>query len=129
MAELKPCPFCGGEAGSVVTPKTKLKTHFAKIIVCGTSEKPYFNILYFDSTDGLYHVGFGSYCLNYVFQRLNDEFDICERETYCTGCVWKGTRHQKCSCCRRNLYMKDNYKHYNPLHAKRGRSDDGQASD
>lgn len=28
----------------------------------------------------------------------------------CTGCVWLNTRHQKCSCCRRNQYIKDNYK-------------------
>lgn len=27
-----------------------------------------------------------------------------------TGCVWLNTRHQKCSCCRRNQYIKDNYK-------------------
>lgn len=27
----------------------------------------------------------------------------------CTGCRWKGVRPQKCSCCRRNAYMKDNY--------------------
>ena len=28
----------------------------------------------------------------------------------CDGCVWNGKRHQKCSCCRRNRNMKDNYK-------------------
>lgn len=28
----------------------------------------------------------------------------------CDGCAWKGLRHQKCSCCRRNQYIKDNYK-------------------
>ena len=28
----------------------------------------------------------------------------------CPGCVWLNTRHQKCSCCRRNQYIKDNYK-------------------
>ena len=27
----------------------------------------------------------------------------------CDGCHWKGRRHQKCSCCRRNRHMKDNY--------------------
>lgn len=30
-------------------------------------------------------------------------------DTDCTGCRWKGVRPQKCSCCRRNVYMKDNY--------------------
>ncbi len=28
----------------------------------------------------------------------------------CVGCAYNGKRHQKCSCCRRNQYMKDNYK-------------------
>lgn len=27
----------------------------------------------------------------------------------CTGCAWKGKRHQKCTCCRRNVNMKDNF--------------------
>lgn len=31
---------------------TKIKTHFAKIIVDGTADKPCFSILYFDPTDG-----------------------------------------------------------------------------
>ena len=61
---------CGGNK--------KIKTHFARIIVCGTPEKPYFNILYFDPCDKTYHVGFGSFCLEYVFQWLNEEFEIVE---------------------------------------------------
>lgn len=28
----------------------------------------------------------------------------------CDGCKWNGKRYQKCSCCRRNRNMKDNYK-------------------
>ena len=31
-----------------------------------------------------------------------DAFEIGD----CGGCKWKG-RHQKCSCCRRNRYMRD----------------------
>lgn len=27
----------------------------------------------------------------------------------CDGCVWKGLRHQRCSCCRRNRFLKDGY--------------------
>lgn len=27
----------------------------------------------------------------------------------CVGCAWLGKRHQKCSCCRRNANMKDNF--------------------
>lgn len=26
-----------------------------------------------------------------------------------TNCRWRGTRPQRCSCCLRNIYMKDNY--------------------
>ena len=29
-----------------------------------------------------------------------------ERQKGCDGCRWKG-RHQKCSCCARNRYLKD----------------------
>ena len=31
------------------------------------------------------------------------------REYGCEGCRWFGVRHQKCSCCIRNIHMKDNY--------------------
>ena len=55
---------------------TKIKTHFARIIVGGTTEKPYYNILYFNPTDKEYHIGFGSYCLEYVFKWLAEEFEI-----------------------------------------------------
>lgn len=27
----------------------------------------------------------------------------------CSGCRWWGVRPQRCSCCRRNPNMKDNY--------------------
>lgn len=27
----------------------------------------------------------------------------------CDGCAWKGLRHQRCSCCRRNRFLKDGY--------------------
>lgn len=64
---------CGGNK--------KIKTHFARIIVCGKPEKPYYNILYFDPTDRTYHVGFGSYFLEYVFQWLAEEFEIVEDVT------------------------------------------------
>ena len=98
----------------VCNQKNRIKTHFAKIIVSGTSEKPCYDILYFDPTDQKYHIGFGSYCLDYVFKWLAEEFEIEDAahtaDLDCTGCVWLNTRHQKCSCCRRNQYIKDNYK-------------------
>ncbi|MFQ6962931.1 MAG: hypothetical protein ACLRR6_02035 [Oscillospiraceae bacterium] len=58
--------------------KNRIKTHFAKIIVSGTSKKPCYDILYFDPTDRKYHIGFGSYCLDYVFKWLAEEFEIEE---------------------------------------------------
>lgn len=36
--------------------------------------------------------------------------DVPAVDLDCTGCVWLNTRRQKCSCCRRNQYIKDNYK-------------------
>ena len=32
----------------------------------------------------------------------------------CDNCKWLGKRHQKCSCCRRNSGMKDNYEEKTP---------------
>lgn len=32
----------------------------------------------------------------------------------CEGCKWLGKRHQKCSCCRRNHGIKDNYEGKTP---------------
>lgn len=57
---------------------TKIKTHFAKIFVGGTAEKPCFHILYFDPTDREYHIGFGSFSLEYVFKWLSEEFEIID---------------------------------------------------
>ncbi len=58
--------------------KTKTKTHFARIVVGGTAEKPYYNILYFDPDDKKYHIGFGSFRLEYVFRYLLEEFEIVD---------------------------------------------------
>ena len=59
----------------------KIKTHFAKIIVEGTAEHPYYGILFFDPTDGEYHVGFGSYYIGNVFQWISEEFEIVDAPT------------------------------------------------
>lgn len=64
------------QSADVCTLKDKIKTSFAKIFVSGTPDRPYFNILYFDPVDQDYHVGFSSYCLEYVFKWLSDEFEI-----------------------------------------------------
>ncbi len=64
------------QSADVCTHKDKIKTGFAKIFVSGTPDRPYFNILYFDPVDQDYHVGFSSYCLEYVFKWLSEEFEI-----------------------------------------------------
>ena len=61
--------------------KHKIKTSFARIIVEGTPAKPYYNIEYFDPTDKEYHIGFGSYYLDNVFNWFAKEFEITESHT------------------------------------------------
>ena len=87
----------------------KIKTHFAKIIVGGTCEKPCYEIMYFDPTDRKYHIGFGSLCLEYVFKWLEDEFEItAEAPTIEARPVVRGEWEQRkdvigfvrCSVCK-----------------------------
>lgn len=56
----------------------KIRTHFTSIIVSGTVEEPFYEILYFDPTDGEYHIGWGSYKLANVFKWLSEDFEIME---------------------------------------------------
>ena len=58
--------------------KEKIKTPFAKVIVDGRGANSYFSILYFDPTDKDFNIGYSSYYLNYVFNWLNEEFEIVE---------------------------------------------------
>ena len=68
--------------------KHKIKTSFARIVVEGTPEKPYYNIEYFDPMDKEYHIGFGSYYLDNVFNWLAEEFEITEPRTETnTDCI------------------------------------------
>ena len=60
---------------------TKIKTHFAKIIVEGTAEKPYYSILYYDPTKKEYFNGYGSYFIGNVFNWLSECFEIVEAPT------------------------------------------------
>lgn len=56
--------------------KPKIITHFAKIIVEGTAEKPYYSILYYDPTKDEYINGYGSYNIENVFKWMEEEFSI-----------------------------------------------------
>lgn len=40
---------------------------------------------------------------------LSAKDKMLESNRVCSGCRWKGVRPQRCSCCRRNIYMKDGY--------------------
>lgn len=64
------------QSADACTHKNKIKTNFAKIFVSGSAEKPYYNILYFDTVDKKWHVGYGSFYLSYVFKWLSEEFEI-----------------------------------------------------
>lgn len=70
--------YISREAAIADERKHKIKTPFARIVVEGTPEKPYYNIWYFDPTDGECHIGFGSYCLDNVFNWLAEEFEVTE---------------------------------------------------
>ena len=93
----------------------KIKTHFAQIIVRGKAEKPYYEILYFDTEDRTYHIGFGSYCLDYVFEWLSNEFEIVEAEQEADVAPvrhgrWVTTApHPYCSLCFVECRDKTNY--------------------
>lgn len=72
---------CNKQQRTTATPddcikKTKRKTNFAKIIVSGAAEKPYYEIMWFDYMDRQYNVGYGSYNLVFVFQWLSECFEI-----------------------------------------------------
>lgn len=107
--------ICGNSA--------KIKTPFAKIFVSGTVDKPYYEILYLDTSDRTYHIGFGSYCVEYVFKWLSEEFEIIETEpsadvapvvhgkwkpvrytTYCSCGKSYETYHYLCTACNHVAY-------------------------
>lgn len=88
--------ICGNSA--------KIKTPFAKIFVSGTVDKPYYEILYLDTSDGTCHIGFGSYYVEYVFKWLSEEFEIIETEPSADVALvvhgtWEPVRYTThCSC-------------------------------
>lgn len=61
--------------------KKKHKVKSAKIVVRKIDEKPYYEIKYFDLSDNEYHIGYGSYKLEYVFEWLEQCFEIVEKNT------------------------------------------------
>lgn len=58
----------------------KIRTNFAKIIVSGKRENPYYEIMYFHPEKNELCIGYSSYNLEYVFQWLQDIFEVVEDE-------------------------------------------------
>lgn len=91
---------CNKQQRTTATPddcikKTKRKTNFAKIIVSGTAEKPYYEIMWFDYMDRQCNVGYGSYNLSFVFRWLSECFEIEDAPQVdvvevvrCKDCTW-----------------------------------------
>lgn len=69
-----------GEALTNANPRetNKIKTHYARIVVDGTVEKPYYSIEWYDHTKNEYFLGYSSYYIGYVFKWLEECFEIVE---------------------------------------------------
>ena len=59
-----------------------IKTPFAKIIVGGTAEKPYYMICYYDPGERQFIVCCGSYNRDFVFQWLAEDFEIIDNGAF-----------------------------------------------
>ena len=97
----------------------KIKTPFAKIIVEGTVEKPYYSILWLDKENKEYNVGYSSYCLDYVFKWMEVVFEIVSADEPLTAegapvrpgrwislteCANEGVY---CSICKKKVWKSD----------------------
>lgn len=60
--------------------ETKFKVDKAIIIVTGTKEEPYFEILYHQLSDTEDRIGFGSYCLANVFNWREQYLEVVNKE-------------------------------------------------
>lgn len=80
----------------------KIKTNFAEILIRTISEKPYYEIMYFDFADREWHIGFGSYNLDYVAEWKRDCFEIVDKAE--EFCEWKtsGTNDNWTPSCEPN---------------------------
>lgn len=78
---------------------TKIKTHYARIVVDGTAEKPYYSIEWYDPTKKEYFLGYSSYYIGNVFNWLSECFEIVEYTTVdavevvrCKDCIHRVKR-------------------------------------
>ena len=56
--------------------RDKIKTPFAQIIVGGSTEKPCYSIMWWDTTSKECNIGYSSYFLGYVRKWLEEDFEI-----------------------------------------------------
>lgn len=74
--------------------KEKFKTPFAQLIVGGEREKPCFSILFFDPNSKEFHIGFSSFSLEYVFNWLDEGFEVVEDENFVLSVLRPVSREQ-----------------------------------
>lgn len=68
------------ETKSTTVKADKAKVDKAIIIVTGTKEEPYFEILYHLLGEDDDRIGFGSYCLNNVFNWREQYLEVVSKE-------------------------------------------------
>lgn len=57
-------------------PERKIRTHFARIVVSGSPDEPYYEIMYFDPVEDEFYLGYGSFELKFVFGWLKEFFEV-----------------------------------------------------
>ena len=60
--------------------KMKITTTFAEIVVHGTKDRPYYEIMYYDMERDVMCIGYSSYYLDIVFKYLEIYFNIVKDE-------------------------------------------------
>jgi hypothetical protein len=68
--------------------KEKIKAAYAGIVANRVKVKPfekgpYFEIMYFDCKDKRWHIGYGSFCFDYVEKWLKEEFEPTYKRLEC----------------------------------------------
>lgn len=94
----------------------KIRAFEPHIRVNKDAVKPYYTIVYYDLADRVWHIGYGSYDLNYVIKWLQEEFEEVdvEFEEVKHGewerIIRKGKpRGIRCSLCGKHIHFHENY--------------------
>lgn len=68
------------EQDKIMEKHNKIKVTEAEIIVHGTVDKPYFEIMYHEVGKSYNNIGFGSYILENVFKWKDEYLELVEEE-------------------------------------------------